>query len=236
MEIELKYLLRDPEEIDRIFGDPAIQRMKDETEVLPMHAVYFDTEDRKLARERIAFRVRKEGDRYIATLKWSQEQREAGELYRREELNVPVSDEEMIRAPKVSLFDTSPMEDRLKQLAGDEPLTPLMEMTFVRRQTRVDTGDSISELSIDRGDILAGGKTAPILELELELLSGSEEDVMNLGSRLAEKYDLIPGVKSKFERGMDLYGPDQDGPDRDGASPENTEGRASEPGYLVFHR
>ena len=29
MEIELKYLLRDPEEIDRIFGDPAIQRMKD---------------------------------------------------------------------------------------------------------------------------------------------------------------------------------------------------------------
>lgn len=80
MEIELKYLLRDPEEIDRIFGDPAIQRMKDDTEVLPMHAVYFDTEDRKLARERIAFRVRKEGDRYIATLKWSQEQREAGEL------------------------------------------------------------------------------------------------------------------------------------------------------------
>ena len=126
------------------------------------------------------------------------------------------------------------MEDRLKQLAGDAPLTPLMEMTFVRRQTRVDTGDSISELSIDRGDILAGGKTAPILELEL--LSGSEEDVMNLGSRLAEKYDLIPGVKSKFERGMDLYGPDQDGPDRDGASPENTEGRALEPGYLVFHR
>ena len=62
------------------------------------------------------------------------------------------------------------------------------------------------------------------------------EDVMNLGSRPAEKYDLIPGVKSKFERGMDLYGPDQDGPDRDGASPENTEGRASEPGYLVFHR
>ena len=53
MEIELKYLLRDPEEIDRIFGDPAIQRMKDETEVLPMHAVYFDTEDRKLARERM---------------------------------------------------------------------------------------------------------------------------------------------------------------------------------------
>lgn len=231
MEIELKYLLRDPEEIDRIFGDPAIQRMKDETEVLPMHAVYFDTEDRKLARERIAFRVRKEGDRHIATLKWSQEQREAGELYRREELNVPVYDEEMIRAPRVSLFDTSPMEDRLKQLTGDAPLKPLLEMNFVRRQTRIDTGDSISELSIDRGDILAGGKTAPILELELELLSGSEDDVVNLGSRLAEKYDLVPGGKSKFERGMDLYGTDLCGTEK--AAPEEQE---AEPGHLVFHR
>ena len=94
MEIELKYLIEDKAVIDQIFADPYLSSIKDEKteEKMEMHAVYFDTEDRRLYREGIAFRVRKEGTRIVGTLKWNGSSEDG--MHKREEINVPVSDEE----------------------------------------------------------------------------------------------------------------------------------------------
>lgn len=61
MEIELKYLIHDESDVERIFQDPDLMKIKDHKtdEEIEMHAVYFDTEDRRLYREGIAFRVRR---------------------------------------------------------------------------------------------------------------------------------------------------------------------------------
>ena len=79
-----------------------------------------------------------------------------------------------------------------------------MEVDSVRHQVRIDTGKSISELSVDKGEVRVGEKSAPILELEIELFSGEEADMIALGNSLAEKYGLEASNISKFKRGLDL--------------------------------
>ena len=204
MEIELKYLVDNAEKIEQIFSDPYLESIKDKDteEEIEMHAVYFDTEDRRLYREGIVFRVRKEGRRLTATLKWNGSSEEG--MHKREEINVPVSDEEKLVKPDIQIFAQSEMCQVLTELVGKRTLIPLMDIYFSRRQVRVDTGRSISEISLDRGRIECGGKTAPVSELEIELYSGEEEDMMELGRRISGKYGLSAENKSKYKRGLDL--------------------------------
>ena len=85
-------------------------------------------------------------------------------------------------------------------------LIPVMEMKFTRRQVRLDTGLSISEMSLDEGEIITINGNEPILELEIELYAGDQEDMIALGGRLEEKYHLKKGLTSKFQRGLALLG------------------------------
>ena len=204
MEIELKYLIDKDEVIEQIFQDPYLSKIKDKNsyEEIEMHAVYFDTEDRKLYREGMAFRVRKEGNKLVATLKWNGSSEEG--MHKREEINVPVDDEEKLKTPDIHIFDQSEMCQVLSQVVGKRKLIPLMDIYFKRRQMRLDTGKSISELSVDQGQIVCNGKVAPISELEIELYSGEEDDMKALGDDMAEKYGLIAENTSKFKRGLDL--------------------------------
>ncbi len=204
MEIELKYQVDNAEKIEQIFSDPYLESIKDKEteEEIEMHAVYFDTEDRRLYREGIVFRVRKEGRRLTATLKWNGSSEEG--MHKREEINVPVRDEEKLVKPDIQIFDQSEMCQVLTDLVGKRTLIPMMDVYFSRRQVRVDTGRSISEVSLDRGRIECGGKTAPVSELEIELYSGEEEDMMALGRHISEKYGLTAENKSKYKRGLDL--------------------------------
>ena len=89
-------------------------------------------------------------------------------------------------------------------MVGKRTLLPVMDIFFSRRQMRLDTGKSICELSVDRGEIVAGGRTAPIAELEIELYSGEEDDMKALGDTVCEKYQLSPEDASKYKRGLDL--------------------------------
>lgn len=204
MEIELKYTIEDEDTAKAIFQDPYIEMIKDKQteEDIDMHAVYFDTEDRRLYREGIAFRVRKEGEILQATLKWNGSSEDG--MHKREEINVPVDDESKLHTPDVEIFEQSDMCDVLKDIVGARTLLPMMETDILRRQVRIDTGKSISELSIDKGEVKCCGKSAPILELEIELFSGDEEDMKALGEELATKFGLKAENTSKFKRGLDL--------------------------------
>jgi len=204
MEIELKYLLKDRAQADRIFSDEAVKQAEDEKsfETIDMHSVYYDTAAHDLTEAGIAVRVRKEGDLYVATMKDRGESAEG--MHRREEINVRLSDDRMITSPELSIFSESSEYERILGITGGKKLVPVLEMKFERRQVRLDTGGSISELSADDGRIIAGEKSLPLMELELELYSGSEQDMEDFGRDLAERYGLVPEDKSKFQRGYEL--------------------------------
>jgi triphosphatase len=210
MEIELKYSIEDPADIDRLFSDPDVEKAKDENSVesVPMDAVYYDTTSFDLTKARIAFRVRKEGERYVGTLKWDGARKEA--LYRRHEINLTISDPEQQKHPTIRLFEQCDLGERLVKLVDGKELVPLVEMNFVRRKARLDTGKCIMEMSVDRGDINANKQISTILEAEFELLNGDEDDMVEFAQELAERYRMSPGEKSKFARGLELIGFDNE--------------------------
>jgi len=79
-----------------------------------------------------------------------------------------------------------------------------MEMSFVRRAVRLDTGTGIFELSVDNGNISCRDKTKQINELEIELFSGSNDELKELGEYISNKFKISPENHSKFKQGLDL--------------------------------
>lgn len=205
MEIELKYLVKDEFVRDKILSDAHLEAMmqKDSYEEIHMQATYLDTEELDFLKAKIAFRIRMENDRYVATIKWGGGSE--GALHARGELNVMV-DDNYIKDPNVEIFKGSEIYDQLNAMSAHKCLIGLMTTDCIRKQIMVDTGKSISVISLDVGEIITDFGTAPISELEVELYSGDEDDMIALGEELAAKYNLEPGIKSKFRVGLELMG------------------------------
>lgn len=203
MEIELKYSLTDNLAKERILSDRHLGEIKDAScdETLHMRAIYFDTAEGDLQRFQIALRARYENDRIVVTLKWKGSAQDG--LHVRGELNVP-GDESYLENPTVEVFRGSEIFEELEEAVSGKTLIPVMEMDYIRKSIQVDTGASISVISLDEGVIRAGGREAEVLEVEVELYSGDQDDMIALGEELASKYNLVKNDQSKFQKGLEL--------------------------------
>ncbi|MCL1983292.1 MAG: CYTH domain-containing protein [Clostridiales bacterium] len=206
VEIELKYAIPDKNTAEDIWRDSHLAQIEEagSREKLPFKAAYFDTDDGVLAASDIAFRVRLEGSRVVAALKWAGKCE--GALHTREEINVPIDGEACLIMPDSAIFKESGVGRQMMALIEGRQLASIMEVGFLRRRLRVDTGESLIEVSIDVGEIVADSGTLPICELELELFSGSQESLVELGNELAKRYSLTPESRSKYFRGLVLSG------------------------------
>jgi Uncharacterized conserved protein len=204
MEIEMKYGIKDKETAKSIWEDEYLLSIeeKDSREKVYMKASYFDTDDYILSKNDIAFRIRMEGCRIVASLKWNGNS--IGGLHTREEINVPVNDEACFIMPNPDIFKESDIGRDMIALVNGNRLHSLLETCYLRSKMRIDTGKSICEVAIDEGEIVTDFGTLPICELEIELFSGDQEDVPHIGATLAEKYQLAPEDRSKYARGLKL--------------------------------
>ena len=186
METEFKFSLSDPSVFDQIAQNAKINKIGLEAvEVIDMHADYFDTEDGDLRNRGIAYRIRQEDDRCTATIKWV------------------VNDERFAEHPDIELFLSSDAYDVLKEAAGDKKLVRTITMDYQRRQLKVDTGKSISCISIDEGVIHhADGHNVPVCELEIEWYYGDENDFIELANMIQSKYELVIENRSKLQRAL----------------------------------
>lgn len=200
MEIELKYRIPNEKIAEEIWQDKLFTSMeeKDSREEVCLDAKYFDTFNCTLAKEQIAYRIRKEGARWVAALKCNGQSE--GALHTRNEINVPVVDGD----PDPSAFRESEMGEKLIKLIGDEDIQCVLETKFNRRRVRIDTGTGIFEVSIDRGMIITRYGEEPIFEVEIELFSGETEELLELGEKIQKKYDLETEDLSKYARGINL--------------------------------
>lgn len=203
MEIELKYAVKDSETAERIWNDPYLKKLeeKDSRDAEDFAGKYYDTDDMILQKNDISFRMRREGKKLVATLKWNGEVN--GPLHCREELNINLGDCSDT-SPQPSVFSESEEGKRLMELIGDRELHCIMEVNVLRKQFRVDTGKSLVEVSLDEGKIVTENGSEPVCELELELFGGEEEEMLELGDRLAGEYELEMGTISKYARGLKL--------------------------------
>ncbi|MDR3225020.1 MAG: CYTH domain-containing protein [Clostridiales Family XIII bacterium] len=206
MEIELKYKIGSRELLEKIERDKFLASLteKDSAATVVMKAAYFDTDDRLLMQNDIAFRIRKEGNRLVGTLKWRDKDTGISGLYAREEISVPVADDSCFLSPDPYIFKDSQEGQAMLEALSGQPLVLIFETVFTRKRFRIDSEGTICEVSLDKGEIIAGDRSAPIQELEIELFSGSEDELLRIGDKVAVAYDLEPEPLSKFARGKAL--------------------------------
>lgn len=204
MEIEMKYAIADKATAEAIWEDAYLSEIGevDSRETLFMKSAYFDTESRILSAHDVAFRVRMEGNRVVASLKWNGKSENG--LHRREEVNVPIVDPACFIKPSPGIFKESETGREMIELIGSDSLESMLEIRYLRRRMRVDNGRSILEVAIDTGSILTDFGELPICELEIELFSGEEEDVVTIGIEFAKRFQLTPLNESKYARGLKL--------------------------------
>lgn len=204
MEIELKYLIPDNVTAEKLWREKTFSRYGDVDTIrrIEMSAVYYDTEDFILSKVGAAFRIRQEGSKAVATIKWGGCSKVC--LHEREEINVPLDCDYDRAMPTLDVFDESAKGKELIELVGDRQLKPIIETDFERRTMRIDTGTAICEAAMDIGSIITLGGNEDILELEIELFSGNVKEIILIGKELQSEFGLIPGEISKFGRGMRL--------------------------------
>lgn len=166
-----------------------------------LDARYFDTSTYGLQKEKIAYRIRRENAQWVATVKSGGSSN--GGLHERQEWNVIVADAE----PNVAVFADTEIGPKLMDIVGTQVLEPILITKFERRKLDVCMPDgSQIEVAADQGEIIAGIKNSPILEVELELKVGKPSALFALGATLAKEYALLPETDSKFYRGLILAG------------------------------
>ena len=200
MEIELKYNIPDSATADLIWENELFKDVEEagSRETLNIDARYFDTDSFDLARNEVAYRVRREGDRLVAALKWKGHTEEG--LHVREEINVPVQDD----FPDLNVFHESSVGCEVCELTEDRELKCVLQTACIRRRFRIDTGTGLFEFSIDSGEIVTKYGETPVNEVEIELFTGETEELLEIGRKLQEAYGLEEENRSKYSRGLTM--------------------------------
>ena len=200
MEKEYKYRVQDEFIFDKIVEDcEFVKNGHDAVESIDMKAVYFDTDEHDFINKGVAYRIRHENERITATIKWDKDVTDGYHI--REEFNLVVNDDRYAEHPDIEMFRSSDAYDVLYEASGDKTLSPMIGMEYNRRQIKVDTGKSISCISIDKGVIHhIDGHDIPVLELEIEWFYGDEDDFMKLAGSIQQKYSLQAENISKLQR------------------------------------
>ena len=174
-----------------------------------MEARYFDTSDAALSSRGIAFRLRREGDQWVQTVKALGN----GPLDR-EEHNVdrgPAHAKGLAPEPNPELHAGTVAGTRLlnalQAAKGALAETYGTEMDRVTRDIAFKGG--VVELALDTGRVIAHRgtpqhKEARICELELELKAGSLAGLAAIATRWATRHGLFLSTVSKAERGERL--------------------------------
>jgi len=170
------------------------------SEKINLLANYFDTADERLSKARLSYRVRRENDVWMATIKG--DGTSLGGLHSRREINVPVCSAK----PDLSVFKEYEIQKEILSVLAGGALKPIVQTDFEREVVLLEKDETWIEIALDRGNIFAAGKKIPILEVELELKKGQTAELLSLGAELVGQFPLLIEVKSKLLRGLILSG------------------------------
>ncbi|MEP1216515.1 MAG: CYTH domain-containing protein [Marinobacter sp.] len=175
-----------------------------ESGTLQLGNTYYDTPEGDLNRQKIALRIRKMGDKYIQTLKTRGEFVDGA--HRRQEWEWPLVGTKL----KMGLIADTPVGQSVNLAA----LQPVFETNFERRVVMIEQGETLIEVAIDSGKIVAGGHSRPLNEIEFELKEGDASALLTWARRLADEVPVLLNLVSKAEQGYyqaGLYRPSLEG-------------------------
>lgn len=200
-EIEIKLLCRDEKVLKEIFFSQAVYPFLESKPMkMQMEAYYLDTSNLNLSGAGYAFRLRREGHRWVAAIKRRKAYMHG--LYDRDEWEKTIP----FPKPDFEVFSDPELKKVLKSIVNGRPLIILCEVLMERICANVIFSDgTMIEVAADKGEIHSYGLLALVSEVELELKSGAKDRLVELSENLKKSYPLVEGAKSKYERGLNLF-------------------------------
>lgn len=196
-EVELK-LVVSPDDLPRVGrmraklgGQPGRMRA--------VHQVttYYDTPERSLAAAGVVLRVRSTGRERLQTVKGPGTR--SGGLFHRPEWEQAISGER----PRLDLAAETGL-DVLAEPGLADRLVALFRTDIQRRTCRVGGEGWSAELALDQGVVIAGERSLPVHEVELELIEGRPAHLFAAALLIAEHVPVGLTASSKSERGHAL--------------------------------
>lgn len=195
VEIELKFLLR--EAASKVWSRlRAAEVAFEKPRTRLLRSIYWDTPEHVLAKKNVALRVRRDGRRWIQTVKTKQEL--SSGLSQAGEIESPASGG---RLSVETIPDEAVRNDLLKWING-APLQPVCETIIRRAATLVSLPDGTrAELAVDIGQIVAGQLSAELREVEIELIDGSPAGLFAIARTIFPEGGVAFSRLSKSGRG-----------------------------------
>lgn len=188
-EIELKFRV-DPARAEAVFEAIAGGRGKTKS----LAATYYDTPTGALAKAGMALRVRREGKAWVQTLKSA----DAGNgAMGRGEWEWPATG----LKPDLALLRATPAQ---KAMGRSRKLVALFTVEMERRLAVRPLAHAQVEVALDRGKVIAGDRSEPVLELELELKAGDPCDLLKFAAEVRRAHGLALSFSTKAGRGLGL--------------------------------
>ncbi len=200
-ELEMKLHIPNDTVAEQIFSDPMVaEYISTDIKLTEMTSMYYDTPAGALSNLRWSLRLRKEGDVSVASLKTSSVDI-TGYFFSRNEWQ---SVSPTIKAGIPLLVEQGAPEQILDIISGTH-LVESCQIKFTRKHAILKLPEGVLvEIAIDKGTIYAGGKEAPLYEIELELLFGEPDALAPLSDLFTNKYKLNREILSKYEKALRL--------------------------------
>jgi triphosphatase len=153
-------------------------------------SIYLDTAGRTFGRQGLSLRLRRKGKQLFRTIKGTYRG-----ILDRIERETPFNCDGGNQPGSVDAF--------FKRLE-DRRLPTVLKPIFKTRIEREIYQLGGIEVCLDKGEIIAGPRSAPVAEIELELKSGDRSELFALARQISAIVPAEISVKSKSERGYEL--------------------------------
>lgn len=201
MEIEYKFYIDAEQKYSEILEDEIWDNYKS-TPWTKHHffAKYYDTPNSILGDNGLAFRVRKEDDIFVFTAKAPGKLE--GELSHRQEWNFPWQDAPLdlnflLNEISEELNDT---QIELIRQADRVGISSELATDITRYISTLRYKNALIEVVVDMGTLYGGKLSEACYEMELELISGEAEDLVEIANKIKSYFNLAPGIENKMAR------------------------------------
>lgn len=161
-----------------------------------LRSIYLDTPDHALRQAGMTLRLRRDGRRWIQTVKAGRELH--GGLSQVNELESPAPGGHV----NLQAIPDQEMRDAVIERLNGSPLQPVCETEIRRTAGEIRLADGTrAELAVDTGEIRAAGRSANLSEAEIELIAGSPARLFDIAQTLFPDGGLRFSKLSKAARG-----------------------------------
>lgn len=207
-EQEIKLTAEYSNTLDQVLKSKLVRRLDiadgGNRNAVPYRGIYYDTEQHQLESSRCTLRVRSEGDKWRAAVKYGGGIRNG--LSQRHELQTDLADwPKHVKQFNVAQLPDGELKQKLVEIIPETATVFARVYVDMKRIIRnLNFEGTEIELAVDSGTITSAGKKVTLHEVELELKLGDLENMIKLGEMFTQLFPLVQSIMSKHRIGLQL--------------------------------